>query len=128
LTATGTVPRQGVDRLRVAAAVRRAAPALFAGIALLCGGCGGKAKSKVKLAIVRPAAPVIVKCARKSFDARTILGFKGADARAALERRGCTMRVIEKRGHPVAHAGGYVRGRVDVGVAQQHVVRLFGES
>jgi hypothetical protein len=124
--ASGRAREQGA-RPRLAGALARAAPTLLAGVALLCG-CGGKAKAKPKLAIVRPAAPVVVRCARKTFDARTILGFRGADARAAFRRRGCTMRVIEKRGQPIAHQGGYVRGRVDVGVAQEHVVRLFGES
>jgi hypothetical protein len=99
----------------------------IAAVALLCG-CGGKAKAKLKLAIVRPPAPVSVKCPRKTFDARAILGFKVADARAVFERRGCTMRVIERRGQALSHAGGYVSGRVDVGIAQEHIVRVFAES
>ena len=118
---------EGAARPRVAGSAIRAAPAVLASIALLCG-CGGKGKAKLKLAIARPSAPVIVKCTRKTFDARTILGFKGADARAAFKRRGCMMRVIERRGQPIAHPSGYVRGRVDVGIAQEHVVRVFGES
>jgi hypothetical protein len=119
--------REAAAPRRIAGAASRAAPAMLASIALLCG-CGGNGKAKPKLAIVRPSAPVIVKCERKTFDARSILGFKGADARAAFERRGCTMRAIEKRGQPIAHPSGYVSGRVDVGIAQEHVVRVFGES
>jgi hypothetical protein len=128
VTARGrATAREAHVPLRIARTASRAAPAVLASIALLCG-CGGNGKPKLKLAIVRPPAPVIVRCPSKTFDARTILGFKGADARAAFKRRGCTMRVIEKRGRPIAHSGGYVSGRVDVGVAQEHVVRLFGES
>jgi hypothetical protein len=106
----------------------RAAPAALACAAVLCG-CGGATAPKPKLAVHRPGTPVVVRCAKKpAFDARAILGFEIEAARAALKRRGCTMRVIERGGRALGHPGEYVRGRLDVGVTAERIVRIVGES
>ena len=79
----------------------------------------------------RPPPPAATRCPRgapagRGVETRTLVGLREDAARAAAERGGCTLRVIERDGEPLAYTQEYRDDRVNVRVRAGVVVAIDG--
>jgi hypothetical protein len=93
--------------------------ALFLGLS----GCG-----QAKIAVSRPDHPLYMRCDGIRFDARRFLGKPIHEAEAEAEAKGCTVRVIVNDGRAVPITTEAESKRVNVGVRDGEIVRLYGFS